>query len=90
MAKPAAASSPQSAFATEGSWLAHGQQQTLLHFRPQSDPRQECWIEVRRFHWMPPHLPEPQGREVMPLDQAMDRWISLHSSGWRRVSAPPR
>ena len=71
-------------------WLAHGQDNQLLHFRAHSTPLGDALIEVRRFHWVPPHLPVPEGRQVIPLTQALDRWSTLQQGGWQRVHGPVR
>ena len=84
------APSQHGGFSASGDWLAHGQYHQLLHFRAHRTPLGDCLIEVRRFHWVPPHLPEPQGRQVIPLTQAVDRWSTLQRGGWHRVHGPVR
>ena len=84
------APSQHGGFSASGDWLAHGQHHQLLHFRAHRTPLGDCLIEVRRFHWVPPHLPEPQERQVIPLTQAVDRWSTLQRGGWHRVHGPVR
>ena len=59
-------------------------------FAPTAHPLATRLIEVRRFHWVPPHLPVPEGRQVIPLTQALDRWSTLQQGGWQRVHGPVR
>ena len=67
-----------------GGWLVNGRSRELLHFKPVHNGSGD-WIELRCFHWVPPHPPVPQNRRLISLDDAMEHWSQLRSRGWRRV-----
>ena len=71
-----------------GGWLVNGQQRLLMQVRPQTSRMGASQVELRTFHWVPPHPPIPQNRRLLAIPDALDTWGQLQSRGWRRVKPP--
>ena len=69
-----------------GGWLMNGRSRQLLHFKPLNNGSGE-WIELRCFHWVPPHPPVPQNRRLISLEDALEHWSQRQANGWRRIKA---
>ena len=77
-------------YTSEEAWLSNQAKKLICQFTTHHDGLKGELIVMRIFHWHPPDDPIPQGNQKMSRQEALEKWNSLQSHGWKRCSAPPR
>ncbi|WP_413403542.1 MULTISPECIES: DUF1651 domain-containing protein [unclassified Synechococcus] len=72
------------------SWLVNGQQQLVLHFKPDVSMTHGQWVELRTYSWVRPQPPVPHSMRKLSHQSASETWKHLVKVGWRRCAPPVR
>ena len=75
-------------YKTEGAWLSNEPQQMFCQFTSHRDGSRNELICLRNFHWRPPDDPIPQGSQLMTRQEALEKWNTLKSMGWKKCAGP--
>ena len=73
-----------------GAWLSNDAQKLFCQFTAHRNGSKNELIVMHSFHWQPPDDPIPQGSQLMTREEALEKWNTLKSMGWRKCTGPLR
>ena len=71
-------------------WLLNEQQRLLVEFKPDASTAHAQWVLIKTYSFEDPFPPVPQAMRRMLRHNAIEAWLTMQKTGWRRCQPPVR
>ena len=71
-------------------WLLNEQQRLLVEFKPDAFTAHTQWVLIKTYSFQAPFPPVPQAMRRMLRHNAIEAWLTMQKTGWRRCQPPVR
>ena len=69
-------------------WLLSERQRLLVEFKPDASTAHAQWVLIKTYSFQAPFPPVPQAMRWMLRHNAIEAWLTMQKTGWRRCQPP--